>query len=166
VVRAWHFVRSLPWTRPRLLPHAINDWIAGLAMRDYVDRHFAVATTHTTVAGGVARLRLAVQRARADARVRLAFERAASDEDRVSVQIIGTLDRALARRLAHQLRQLLERTQAHVVVAIEAWGEIEGRGVKQLLRSLERHGDRVAVVVGEGLRELLRVETVGSDAVA
>jgi radical SAM superfamily enzyme YgiQ (UPF0313 family) len=36
--RAWHFVRSLPLTRPRLLSLAINDWIAALAMRRYAER--------------------------------------------------------------------------------------------------------------------------------
>ena len=37
--RVWHFARSLPLTRPRLLPLAVNDWIAGLAMRRYAERH-------------------------------------------------------------------------------------------------------------------------------
>jgi radical SAM superfamily enzyme YgiQ (UPF0313 family) len=37
--RAWHFLRSLPLTRPRLAPLAVNDWIAALAMRDYAERH-------------------------------------------------------------------------------------------------------------------------------
>lgn len=41
--RAWHFLRSLPFARPRLLPLAINDWIAALAMRDYVERTLAPA---------------------------------------------------------------------------------------------------------------------------
>ena len=40
-VRAWHFLRSLPLARPRLLPMAINDWIVGLALRRYAERHLA-----------------------------------------------------------------------------------------------------------------------------
>lgn len=36
--RAWHFMRSLPLMRPRLLSLAINDWIAALAMRRYAER--------------------------------------------------------------------------------------------------------------------------------
>jgi radical SAM superfamily enzyme YgiQ (UPF0313 family) len=39
VPRAWHFLRSLPLTKPGLLHVAVNDWIAALAMRDYVERH-------------------------------------------------------------------------------------------------------------------------------
>ncbi|HEX6530171.1 MAG TPA: radical SAM protein [Burkholderiales bacterium] len=39
--RAWHFLRSLPLTRPGLLPMAINDWIVGLALRRYAERHLS-----------------------------------------------------------------------------------------------------------------------------
>ena len=38
-VRLWHFLRSLPLTQPGLLSLAVNDWIAGLAMRRYAERH-------------------------------------------------------------------------------------------------------------------------------
>jgi hypothetical protein len=41
--RLWHFARSLPLARPALLHLAVNDWIAALAMRDYVERHFGRA---------------------------------------------------------------------------------------------------------------------------
>ena len=37
--RIWHFLRSLPLARPRLLPLAITDWIAALSMRSYAERH-------------------------------------------------------------------------------------------------------------------------------
>jgi radical SAM superfamily enzyme YgiQ (UPF0313 family) len=40
--RWWHFARSLPLARPRLVPLAINDWIAALAMRRYAERHFGL----------------------------------------------------------------------------------------------------------------------------
>ncbi|HEU4353700.1 MAG TPA: radical SAM protein [Burkholderiales bacterium] len=41
--RAWHFLRSLPPTRPRLWSLAVNDWIAALAMRRYAERHLRLA---------------------------------------------------------------------------------------------------------------------------
>jgi radical SAM superfamily enzyme YgiQ (UPF0313 family) len=37
-LRAWHFLRSLPLSRPGLISMAVNDWIAGLAMRRYAER--------------------------------------------------------------------------------------------------------------------------------
>jgi hypothetical protein len=36
--RIREFGRSLPWLAPKKLPLAIVDWIAGLAMRDDVQR--------------------------------------------------------------------------------------------------------------------------------
>jgi hypothetical protein len=44
-LRAWHFARSLPLRRPRLWALAINDWIAALALRDYVERQLGWVTT-------------------------------------------------------------------------------------------------------------------------
>ena len=41
IARMAHFARTLPWTAPRKLPIVILDWIAGLAMRDYVERHLS-----------------------------------------------------------------------------------------------------------------------------
>ncbi len=43
VVRMFHFVRSMPFSRPSLIPLAIGDWVVGLTMRDYVDRQFGQA---------------------------------------------------------------------------------------------------------------------------
>jgi len=41
VSRIFHFVRSMPFSRPSLIPLAIGDWVVGLTMKDYVERHFA-----------------------------------------------------------------------------------------------------------------------------
>ena len=38
--RLYHFSRTIPWTNLKLLPMVIQDWVTGLAMRDYVDRNF------------------------------------------------------------------------------------------------------------------------------
>jgi radical SAM superfamily enzyme YgiQ (UPF0313 family) len=40
IQRIFHFLRSIPFSRPALVPLVIGDWVVGLTMRDYVDRHF------------------------------------------------------------------------------------------------------------------------------
>ena len=40
--RIFLFLQSLPLTKPQLVPIVIKDWIIGLAMRDYVERHFVL----------------------------------------------------------------------------------------------------------------------------
>ena len=42
--RIWHFARSLPPGRPALWPLVVNDWIAALAIRDYIERYLRAAT--------------------------------------------------------------------------------------------------------------------------
>jgi hypothetical protein len=131
LARAWHFARSLPLARPRLVHLAVNDWIAALAMRDYADRHL-----------------LAAAAARESAREWV-------------LRISGRLDRAAARRLARQARALLADTQARLVVAAGELREAERAELERLSRALARYGDRVAIVLGAGLGELLRLEAAG-----
>jgi radical SAM superfamily enzyme YgiQ (UPF0313 family) len=158
-MRAWHFLRSLPLARPRLLPLAVNDWISGLAMHDYAARYFGVAALRgaMTPERALARLRWSLQRWRRRGAVRLALRQPARAEPQIAVRVTGVLDRALARRLARQLRAVLERSRTRIVLAFETLGE-HGE-LERLTRALGRHGDRVLIVVGEGLRELLRCET-------
>jgi hypothetical protein len=158
VARAWHFLRSLPLVRPRLLPLAVNDWISGLAMRDYAERCFGVPARRAamTPERALARLRGSLQRWRRLGAVRLALRRSPPAEPQIAVRVTGVLDRALARRLARQLRAVLERSRTRIVLAFERLGE-HGE-LERLTRALGRHGDRVLIVVGEGLRELLRCE--------
>ena len=42
--RIVQFARTLPLTAPRKLPIVILDWIAGLAMKDYVERRLGAAS--------------------------------------------------------------------------------------------------------------------------
>ncbi len=151
--RLWHFLRSLPLARPRLVPLAVNDWIAGLAMRDYAERHFGVAARAAamTPEHALARLRRSLDRWRHIVQLDL------GPEAQIAVRVTGLLDRALARRLARNLRAVLERSRTRVVLAFETLGE-HGE-LERLTRALGRHGDRLLIVVGAGLRELLRCET-------
>lgn len=163
--RAWHFARSLPLLRPRRLPLAINDWISGLAMRDYVDRHLVPAQIPAlTARHALVRLRRSLRRWRRTGAVRLALVRSKAHGLEIAVRIIGGLDAALVRRLVRQTRRVLAKTQARLVLAIEDVRESERAELDRLARALARHGDRVLIVLGEGLRELLGVDPAEAPA--
>ena len=59
--RVWAFLRSVPWLSAARMPQSIVDWIAGLSMRQYVQRHFDLASEahHATLALRAERLRVA-----------------------------------------------------------------------------------------------------------
>jgi radical SAM superfamily enzyme YgiQ (UPF0313 family) len=40
-VRLWHFVRSIPFSRPALISTLVSDWITALSMRDFAERMLA-----------------------------------------------------------------------------------------------------------------------------
>jgi len=167
VARAWHFVCSLPILRPHRLPLAINDWISGLAMRDYVDRHFAPARRPAQAAEhAAARLRRSLRRWLRAGAVKLALLRDGTHGVQIAVRVTGGLDAALARRLVRQARRVLARTQARLVLAIEGLRETERAEFERLVRALARYGDRAMIVLGEGMRDLLRVESADAPAAA
>jgi hypothetical protein len=156
--RCWHFLRSLPLARPHLIALAVNDWIAGLAMRDYAERHFGLPAPRATLSPerALARLHRALQGWRRRGAVRLALHRPPRAEPQIAVRITGVLDRALARRLARHLGRVLKHSSTRIVLALETLGGHQE--LERLTRALGRHGDRLLIVVGEGLRELLRCE--------
>ncbi len=155
IPRAWHFLRSLPFRRPRLIGQAVTDWISGLAMRDYVDRHFTPVPVASS-RPALMRLRRALRYWRRLGRVRLALLR--GETVQIAVRVTEGLDATLARRLARQGRRLLEGTQTRLVLAVERLRESERADLDRLARSLARYGDRVLIVIGEGVRELLRTQ--------
>jgi radical SAM superfamily enzyme YgiQ (UPF0313 family) len=150
--RAWHFLRSLPLARPRLAPLAVNDWIAALAMRSYAERLFGPgARTALSAQDAFRRLRGAMRRWRRHGKVRVALR---NSEPRLAVRITGRLEPRLARRLARQLRAALEGSRTRVVLAVEGRA---GAELERLSRALARYGDRVGIVLGRGLEDLLRL---------
>lgn len=156
--RAWHFARSLPLGRPALIAQAVTDWISALAMRDYVDRHFSPPPERRSAEDRFARMRHALRRWLERGSLRVALQRISGQGPQLSVRVTGRLDRALARSLGRQLRKQLARTQTRLVLAIESLRESERREIERLSASLARYGDRVAIVLGDGLRELLAFE--------
>jgi radical SAM superfamily enzyme YgiQ (UPF0313 family) len=150
--RAWHFARSLPLARPRLVPLAVNDWIAALAMRSYAERNLLGRGQRALSArDAFLRLRAALRGWRRQGKVRVALR---ESHPEIAVRVTGRLDPRLARRLARHLRAALEGSRARVVLAIEGRA---GAELERLSRALARYGDRVGIVLGRGLDDLLRL---------
>jgi len=159
--RIYHFLRSLPITAPRRIPQAILDWITALAMRDYVRRHFDAGTLRHAAAAD--RLGNALTRALArylrEGKVALSLERAASHLPTLQIAVKDWPDRRFFVRAARPIDRMLRQTSATLTLRIEAFREHERVHLDRLLRRLARHGDRISVVVSDGLRELVHVDS-------
>ena len=154
-VRLYHFARSMPWLAPAKLPLATVDWIAGLAMRDFVERHFVTARADASATLG--RLFGALQRAcrthlrQGNVTIRLEVIKDAVPS--LSIRLKGPLDRQFFVSTARRAGQLLARTHARLVLDVEHLQLQQLEHLQLLLKRLARHSDRVFISVNEALRE-------------
>jgi radical SAM superfamily enzyme YgiQ (UPF0313 family) len=158
--RIAHFLRSLPFAAPRRIPQVILDWIAALAMRDYVRRHFDASTRRDAATADRLGHALAHSLSRyvREGKVALSLERAASRLS-LSLALTDWPDRRFFAKAARPMERILRRTSATLTLRIEAFREHERKHLERLLRRLARHGDRVSIVLSEGLRGLVHVDS-------
>jgi len=156
-LRWWHFARSLPVGSPRRLPLAIMDWIAGLSMRDYVDRHFGERRGEAKLTRKLAEAiaRIAGPHARA-AQVTLATHFAAPH---LSISVSASLPGVFFERAAGHLERLLARTRVTLTLKIEALRDQQRQPLEELLERLKRYGDRVSVVLDRELRKKVFIDS-------
>jgi radical SAM superfamily enzyme YgiQ (UPF0313 family) len=150
------FIGSLPWRSPRKLPLAIVDWIAGLAMRDYVERHFDLKRAATAAAAR--RWRGAIERAMARY-VRAGSVTLELRPARLALHLKGVVDRDFFRRSARPIERLLRRTPATLSLHIDELRENLLPEIERWLARLARHGDRVSVYVAERWRNVLAIDS-------
>ncbi|HEX4984572.1 MAG TPA: radical SAM protein [Burkholderiales bacterium] len=157
-LRLWHFLRSLPLAHPRKLPLVMVDWIAGLSMRDFVDRHFS---TRPVDPGRVTRLAAAIRRAGRPYLDKAAMTlslRTVPVPD-FSIRLRAGLSHAFFVTVARHLDRLLRKTRSTLTLRIESLRERELPDLDRLLARLARHGDRVFIVLDERLRNLVRIDS-------
>jgi radical SAM superfamily enzyme YgiQ (UPF0313 family) len=156
--RMWQFLRTVPWRAPRKAPLIIVDWICGLAMRDYVQRHFGPLRErdksrfeHRFSALG------ALVREHAGAGRAALLARTARVE--LSLNLDTLAGARFFARLGRRLDRLLRLQGATVTLSIEAVVAREAALVERLLARLARHGDRVSVVLHERLQRAVRIDS-------
>jgi radical SAM superfamily enzyme YgiQ (UPF0313 family) len=158
--RIAHFLHSLPLTTPRNIPQVILDWIAALAMRDYVRRHFDTGTARHAAADRLGNaLARALARYLREGKVALSRERAPVHLPSFSLAVKAWPHRRFFARAARPMDRILRHTSATLTLRIEAFREQERMHLERLLRRLSRHGDRVSIVVSESLRDLVRIDS-------
>jgi hypothetical protein len=159
--RVARFLRSLPWFAPAKIPLAVMDWIAGLSMRDYIERHFTPPRSRDIAVAG--RWFASIQRAirhyvksgGASVELKLLAERA----PRLRLRLTGALDRAFFARCARRLERLLSQSRASVTLVLENIEASQLGSLQRMLRQLARHGDRVFIELAEPLHKIVRIDS-------
>ena len=158
VRRIIHFLRTVPVCAPRKIPLVIVDWIGGLAMQDYVRRHFeARMEPHAArITRRIAAVRNVLERYLEEGRAALTIEQ--TGRIGVVLSLRAAVDRAFLVRVGRHLSALLAHSQATVTLNIGHLLEWDVRSAKRFLRRLARYGDRVFIVADERVRCLVPID--------
>jgi len=107
--RIYHFIRSLPFTKPNQIPVVIQDWVIGISMKDYVDRHFIrefdKANSLTDTYKGL--LEKAFQRYLNHGALEVSLEKVKDAASILSISMTGWLDREFFVGAAPHLEKFL-----------------------------------------------------------
>lgn len=159
--RVFHFFRSLPFSRPNLTPLVIQDWIVGLSMRHYVERHFTIDFEKQnrlaiSYLGGIEKTFQRYLR-RGALEVSLNHMKCAAAE--FSISLKGWLGRDFFVRVSRQLERLLEDTALSITFDIQEFHEAQLKHFHHLLKRLSRYGDRIYITVHEGARDIVAIDS-------
>ena len=157
----FHFLRTMPFSRPRLIPLVIKDWIIGLSMRDYVDRHFTqeVDKGNHLIHRYLTSIENVFQRYLRRGALEVSLKQLKNDAAILSISIKGRLDRDFFIQSAHYLERILEDTTSSIALHIEAFHETQLRHLNRLLKRLSRYGDRIRIAVHDNVKEIVDIDS-------
>lgn len=161
VARLYHFLRTLPVSRPRLVPLVVQDWIVGLSMRDYFDRHYAqsLGGASQRARDRVRSIEKALRRYVHQGALELSLDEVKHRAAVLSISLRGRLDREFFSRAAPHLEQLLAATTSSITLRIEELHEAQLVHLERLLARLARYGDRIHIAVREELQDLVAIDS-------
>ncbi len=159
-MRVYRFLRTLVSASIPTWPQVITDWIVGLSIRDYVQRHFVVdqAREHRLAQKTAEWLRkcYAVSLRRGLLEITTGLKRGGID---LQLIIRGHMDQVFPVRAMRRLERLLRRTGSTFTLRIEALGAEQQQQLQELLRRLAPYGQQVSIWTNEQLRPLLSIDS-------
>jgi len=161
VPRMFHFLRSIPYHRPGFIPLVVQDWIVGLSMRDYVERHYGerIDGIRSVARHRIERIERSFRRYVQRGTLEVSLVEAKDAVTNLSFSMRGWLDRRFFRRAGNHLEKVLQQTTASITLRIEALHDAHRGHLNRLLKRLTRYGDRVYITVHDELKDIIVVDS-------
>jgi radical SAM superfamily enzyme YgiQ (UPF0313 family) len=159
--RIYHFIRSVPFTKPNQIPVVIQDWVVGISMRSYIDRHFvkeieeADSLTHNYKGA----LENAFQGYLTHGALEVSLKRVRNTASNLSISIKGLMDSDFFVGAAPHLEKFLKNTSSSITLNIEEFHETQRHHLHKLLNQLSRYGDRIYIAVHEKFRHMVDIDS-------
>lgn len=161
ISRVFHFLRTVPLSRPSQIPLVIQDWIVGLAMRDYVDRHFIEEFDEVNRLSDnyLGLIEKAFHTYLNLGSIEVSISQVKNAAANLSISVKGRLDRDFFIPAADHLEKILQNTTSSITLNIEDFHEAQIQHFNQLLNRLSRYGDRIYIIVHEKLRNVVNIDS-------
>ncbi|MFQ5630052.1 MAG: radical SAM protein [bacterium] len=161
VSRIYHFLRSIPYATPKLIPLVVTDWIVGLAMRDYIERNFVseFEKAHHLAQNYLAIIEETFKRYVHGGKLDISLNHIKNAASNLSISLNGLLDKEFFVRAAHHLEKVLEETTSSITLRIDEFNKEHLKHLNRLLKKLSRYGDRIEIIVHEKLREIIDIDS-------
>lgn len=159
--RIFHFLRTIPLSKPSQFPLVVQDWIVGIAMRDYIDRHFIqefedVKHLNDSYLGLIEK---AFQKYLSLGALEVSFKQMKNAAANLSISMKGLLDSDFFILAAPHIEKVLTNTTSSVTLHIEEFHEAELQHLNRLLSQLSRFGDRINIAINEKLRKKIYIDS-------
>jgi radical SAM superfamily enzyme YgiQ (UPF0313 family) len=159
--RIYHFIRSFPFTKPKQIPVVIQDWVVGISMRDYIDRHFVkeFEKAHSLTDNYKGALENAFQGYLTRGALEVSLKKVRNAASNLSISIKGLMDSDFFVGAAPHLEKFLKNTSSSITLNIEEFHETQRQHLHGLLNQLSRYGDRIYIAVHEKFRHKVEIDS-------
>lgn len=159
--RIFHFLRTVPLFKPGLIPLVVQDWIIGLSMKDYVNRHFSqeFEKVNQIAYGYLKQIEEAFNHYLHKGTLELSFNQAKNAAANLSIKLKGVKKRKFFNQAGRYLEKVLEDTASSITLHIEELQEARIKHLNRLLKRISQYGDRVYITVNEKLNDLIEIDS-------
>lgn len=158
--RWYHFAAGMLCSRPRFWPVLVSDWIAGLALQDFVRRRFRRDCARDRRIGQAT---LAFVQARCAACLRSGTLDAAlltaGSATRLALTLRGRVDPVFFTICARRIEKLLRKSSTAITLRVEALALGQHDDLRRLLQRLAYYGDRISLRVNSALASALAIDS-------
>ncbi|RMF55101.1 MAG: radical SAM protein [Calditrichaeota bacterium] len=157
----FHLLRSLPLRRPIQIPLMVQDWIVGLAMRDYVKRHFVpvMVSKREKIQWHFHKIESLFQQYLQKGALELQIEQVKHKATNISITLKGWLEPRFFRRATRHLEKVLRNTSAQINLTIVGVHEKHIPRLERMLKRLSRYGDRIHITISKQIQDILAVDS-------
>jgi len=159
--RILSFLSTVPFRNPTQIPHILQDWVVGIAMKDYIDRHFIKEfdETNELAVDHVEAIEKSFEPYVSKGALEISLNRVKNTAANLSISIKGIMDMDFFQNVAPHLESILRNTPSSIRFNIDEYNEQQSAHLNRLFSRLSRYGDRIYIAVHEKWRNKVVVDS-------